>query len=136
MKITSITPWPPSCDYPIFRRNLSKLKKHIDQVIVGLTDQQHKVDLKKWLGKNLKAELVSMPSSMGKGDWRNVITHRMLKEVRNQWVLSLEQDFLIKDYDDFFSRVKTAARVNDVVTFQEGNRFHPGLLLCRKKALN
>lgn len=135
--ISAILSHPDSFDFPIFRNNLAELQKHVDEVIVCFT-QHGNNPLRDWLTQNMPG-VTFLSDEQGKqypGDWRNKSTNLMVDTAKGDWILSLEPDFFIRDYDFFFSKVKNAMKSNEVISFAENQRFHPAFLLCKREVLD
>lgn len=132
MKISAIISWPDSFDFPIFRKNLSLLQKEVDEIIVCF-NQHGNYSLRlflKDLMPNVKILDVENANGSYQGDWRNKSTKYMIDNATGDYILSLEQDFFIKDYPHFFNTVKNSK--TDIVCFMETNRMHPAFLLVKK----
>lgn len=137
--ISTIILWPDSFDFPLFRKNLTQLQQYVDEVIICFTSHGNH-SLKDWLRDNLPGcKLLDADMYQAQqygGDWRNKATNLMIDHAQGDWILSLEQDFLIKDYAHFFSTVKGTMDKHNVISFQENNRFHPAFFLVKKSELN
>lgn len=128
--------WPTSFDYPIFRKHLPELRDYVDEVVVCFT-VHGEYPLFNWVKDSVNSDVVwtsSLVTQYG-GDWRNEATHRLIKESKHDWLLFLEQDFFIKDFSTFFKKISTAMATHDVVSFLEGDRFHPAFFLVRREKL-
>jgi len=137
-KISVIVSWPDSFDFPIFRKNLSKLQEQVGQVMVCFNHHGNH-SLRDFLTKFMpEVKFLYVENSNYPGDWRNKSTKYMISQANNEYVLSMEQDFMISDYSHFFNTIKKSKK--DIVMFQEnnerGSRFHPAFLLCKKEYLD
>lgn len=140
MTISAIVSWPDGIDFPIFRQRIPKLLDHVDELIICFTRHGHK-DISPWIKDNIHNKKVFFVNSdlmnHHSGDWRNKSTKTLIDYANCEYVLSLEQDFLIKDYTYFFNRIKEdIGKRTEIVTFEEGNRFHPAFLLAKKSIIN
>lgn len=134
--ISAILSHPDSFDYPIYRKNLPLLLKEVDEVIVCFT-QHGNHPLRDWLRTNMPGvTFLDVENSNYPGDWRNKSTNYALDNAKGDWILSLEQDFFIKDYPHFFNTVKEATKKYEVITFHENQRFHPAFVLVKRDKLN
>jgi hypothetical protein len=139
-KIDALISWPESTDYPLFHLTLPKLTQFVQptvcitgqgdtpvmgDILVGMT--QHGCRLLR--GNKLSSDVYP-------GDWRNAAVNYMIDSSHNEWILSLEQDFFIKDYEKFFATIEQAMGAHDVIGFEEGNRYHPAFLLVKRSAVN
>jgi hypothetical protein len=137
MKLSAIISWPDSFDFPLFRRNLSKLQERVDEVILCFNSHGNH-SLRDWLRQNMPGVVfLDVEDCINKsGDWRNKSTNYMINSASGDWILSLEQDFFIKDYPHFFHTVKQAMDKHDVIMFEEGVRFHPACMFFTREVIN
>jgi hypothetical protein len=133
--ISVITCWPDSFDFPLFREHMSDLLGEVNEVVICFTSHGNH-SISDWIKANLKnVQFTTETDEYHNQDWRSRATNRMLDMIKGDWVLSLEQDFLITDYPLFFSKVKAAMADHDVITFTENDRYHPAFLLVRTELL-
>lgn len=133
--ISVITCWPNSFDFPLFRSSIPELLTHVDEVLICFTKHGNH-DLSDWIKKNLNGvRYFNEPENDHTQDWRSRSTNLMLNNVKGNWILSLEQDFMIYDYSHFFNKVKKAMETHDVVMFPEDQRYHPAFLMVKKDFL-
>lgn len=133
--ISVITCWPNSFDFPLFRSSMPDLLANVDEVLVCFTKHGNR-DLSAWIMKNLGGvRYFTEPEHDHTQDWRSRSTNLMIDNSKGDWVLSLEQDFIIKSYPHFFHIVKNAMEQNDVIMFPEDQRYHPAFLMVRKDFL-
>lgn len=133
--ISSITCNPTGFDYPIFRDNIYKLRQEVDEILICFTKHGN-VDLSGWIRTNMPAaRFFDEPQGDTSQDWRSRATNLMIDKANGDWILSLEQDFLITDYSHFFHTVKKAMQDHDVVMFREDQRYHPAFLLVKTDIL-
>lgn len=137
MNISTICLYPRGFDYPIFRSRLPQLSQYAEPVFC-FTDHG-KLNLTKWIQANVNGTFydVNQFETRGcRGDWRSKATNLIIDSTDSEWLLSIEQDFLIRDYPNFFEKVMDAMSRFDVITFAEGNRFHPAFLLIKRDVLD
>lgn len=135
--ISALISWPDSFDFPIFRSRLFLLQMYVDEIVICFTKHGNN-SLRQWLRENIGGvKFLDAENAPNKGgDWRNQSTNYMVDQSSGDILLFLEQDFLIKDHEKFFSGVAVALTIYDVVMFEETNRFHPACLFIRRNALN
>lgn len=128
--ISCLCIWPSGFDYPLFRDKLNELSTYVEDIVICFTSHGN-YNLKPWLRENIHGVrfLDSDTFSHHPGDWRNKATNMMIDYAQGDTLLFLEQDFLIESYPHFFPIVKNAG---SLVTFEEGERFHPAFLLVDK----
>lgn len=140
MKISVVVSWPSGFDFPIFRSKLPELLNHVHEVVICFTDHGS-YNLRPWLKENMKHERVKFldvnqyEANKFGGDWRNKSTNLAIENSTGDYILSLEQDFLINDYPHFFHIVDNFKYL-DVITFKENERFHPAFLLVKRSVLD
>lgn len=132
--------WPSGFDYPIFRKNLSKLVRQVDEILVCFTEHGD-LPLKGFLREQLAPfcrmfDVTQYQTNKYPGDWRNKATNLLIDQAHGDWILSLEQDFLIRDYDQFFRVIKDAMNTNEVISFEQAKRYHPAFCLASLEAIN
>lgn len=135
--ISTIILNPRGFDYPIFRARLPQLSKYANPVFC-FTDHGN-LNLTKWIKNNTPGTFFDVnqhETNKYHGDWRNKATNLIIDNTDSEWLLSIEQDFMIRNYDDFFSKILEAMSKTDVITFEEGIRFHPAFILVRRSVLN
>lgn len=128
--------WPDSFDYPLFRKNLPELQEKVDEVIICFTKHGNH-SLREWIKKNTSGVkfINEEDSSYIEGDWRNKATNYLIDKAKGDWILFLEQDFFIRDYDRFFEKVKQAQKTYGLISFKEADRFHPAFFLIERQIL-
>lgn len=135
--ISAIVSFPDSFDFPIFRSNLSRLRLFVDEIVICFTKHGN-YPMRDWFKENMPyCTFLNDEDARGyPGDWRNKSTNLMIDRSNGDWILSLEPDFFIRDYSDFFLKIKEAMQKYNVITFYEGQRFHPAFLLVKRGTLN
>jgi hypothetical protein len=134
--ISSITCWPTGFDYPLFRKDLGQLRREVDEVLICFTKHGN-YDLSGWVRDHVKhSTFFDEPADDHTQDWRSRATNLMLDNAKGDWILSIEQDFLITDYMYFFAKIRMVMDKCDVITFPEDQRYHPAFLLVRTDLLN
>lgn len=138
--ISALLPWPESTDYPYFRHSLPLLTQYVKPTIC-ITPQggipimgDLLLDLTEHGCQVLRSHQLS--SDTYPGDWRNAATNHMIDSTTGEWILFMEQDFFIHDYPLFFHTVQNALLGNDIIMFEEGNRYHPAFLLVKRELVD
>ncbi len=133
--ISIILSWPDSFDFPVWRSNVSKLRTYTKEIIVCFTSHGSN-PIKDWIRQVLPQctflDADTYQAQQYGGDWRNKSTNYMIDHASGEWILSLEPDFFIKDYEKFFTAVSEGMKTHNVITFEENQRFHPAFLLVKK----
>lgn len=129
--------WPTGFDFPIFRKHLPELKQYVDKVFVAFV-RHGKGDLSDWIVEDTDCDFFGFPNTdTYKGDWRNQATNFLIdmQAPSTDWLLFYEPDFFIRNYQHFFNKILTAMSTHDVISFLEGDRFHPAFFLVRREKL-
>lgn len=133
--ISVICCWPTGFDFPLFRQSMPELLNYVDEVLIGFTKHGN-YDLSGWIKAHLEGvRFFDDKCEDHSQDWRSRTTNLMLNQAKGDWILSLEQDFIIKSYPHFFHTVNKAMEKYDVIMFPEGLRFHPACLFVKKDLL-
>lgn len=131
MKPDLLVCWIKHCDYPIFRRFLRRHRDFFGKIIIYWSEHFREY----YFNESIEKDLESLPNiefiqnvdyKYGVEDWRNVATNIMLKRTNSEWVCSVEQDFIVKDWDKLFSAIQEAAKTYSALGFRgfEGQNWH------------
>lgn len=121
-------------DFPAFRYYVRNNRSLFSSVIVALSEHCGKLNLGDFIQGSMIADDVSVlaPLPFGRRDWRDVATHHALSKCSSEWILFIEQDFIIKNH----SLLETTLNGDHfLVGFNEGNRLHPAFLMIRRDIL-
>ena len=137
MEIDLIVCQPYHVDYPLFRHKLERYLDHVQHVYIALTQQtMPEPHYAQFIMDALPFVRFVKPSEKY-DDWRNNAVKDVLDNFsRSSHVLFIEQDFLIKDPNDFFYRILAAARQHDIVCYDENGRIHPAFALVKRELIN
>jgi len=134
MRIDLILCQPRHVDYPWFRFKLKEWRKYFDKVYIALT-QGLEPDISQFLIGDYKgARFIKSPKTDGLTDWRHLAVKDVLITFsQSEWVLFLEQDFLMTDH--FLESMCLNASIYryDLIYYQEDKRIHPAFCLARKE---
>ena len=142
MKPDVVLTWPRHADYPIFRAWLERERGHLGYVSVAFTEHHVGRDYRPYLRHELLlrvpgVHLVDAPREDGR-DWRDTAVNLALDRVHGDWVLFMEQDFIVTDDRAFREAiVRTTCSGSHVVGAGyvdrgDGDRLHPSCLLVRR----
>ena len=135
-----IITWPDNCDYPLYREWLAENRARFNQIIVVFTATNQEPRLMFWVAEKLRdigcLPLVSPMVPPG-ADWRNVAIHTGLPYPSSEWILFMEQDYVVTDNAGFWKIVDDALETNNkVIAHYEGERMHPAFLLIQRSLLD
>lgn len=127
-------------DYPIFRYILEKYRTKLDKIILYPSRHHGVIDLEEWSKKHLPAIWVERkPVDYGVEDWRQAETIPCLHHVSAEWVLFMEQDFFVDDWDKLWNDVYKAMETSDAIGWWNPTAapyLHPCFLLIKKSVLD
>lgn len=123
---------PSHVDYPLFRYNLKRFRRYFENVYITLTQDSITPDLRPFLIETMQdVTFVRPPEAADRPDWRDrAVREVLINFSKSEWVLFMEQDFLIKDAS-FFEKVLNTQE-HDAVLYMEGPRIHPAFALVRR----
>ena len=145
--------WHEACDYPIARRFLKRHRDFFGKIIIYFSKHFRQYVFTPFL-KEAMADLGNIvfldpiEYKYGEQDWRNISTNYMLKHSNSDWVCSVEQDFLAKDWDELLAGITEASKTYDLLGFKgqtgqnwhqepylSGHYVHPDLWFMKREAL-
>ena len=123
--------WPRHIDYPVARYNLARFKDNFSSIWIAFSEHHREIDLSNFIRAELPfANFVDVVRT--REDWRDDAVNNLLDKTENEeYILFLEQDFLIKD-QTFFDKV--FAEPHDFIYYKEEDRIHPAFS-CVKREL-
>ena len=148
-----IITWITACDYPIFRRWLKRHYSFFDEIIITWSEHFRHMKFDEFIEKSLSdiPNIKFIPFEeyeYGVYDWRNISSNRMLKHATGEWIISIEQDFITKDWNKLFDAVTEASKTYEILGFQghqgqashqepylTGNYVHPALFFIKRSLL-
>lgn len=128
IKPTVLCVWPKHIDFPLFRFNLERFRDYFDDIFISFTNHHQEHDYSNFIKDKLYFAKCSY-APRTEGDWRSDAVNQLLDLTTDkEYVLFLEQDFLIKD-ESFF---KIFNEKNDFIYYQEMGRIHPAFALVKR----
>lgn len=120
---------PTQVDFPLFRYNMKRYREYFNKVVISLFKGAGDPDYTaffKWSMKDL-ATITTTPDLPG--DWRNNSVNEMLQNfITSDYILFLEQDFLIRDRR-LLEVVLNGVMDYNTILYDEGGRTHPAFAL-------
>lgn len=134
MKPDAIICHPRDLLYPWWMDRMNKDRDLFDKVIIVMTQSNGDADYSSYILNNIERCTVIEKYDYDGIDWRQSALKRALVASGSEFVLFMEQDFLVEDgfWDEF---IKQGKEYNSV-GFVDGNRFHPACLLVRRDVLD
>jgi hypothetical protein len=137
MKFDVILAWPNNIDYPLWRQFVEQNPHYFNKLLIHFNDTHLDLDLssfvKAWF-KSIKTVPIEFFSTslVYKYDWRDQIVNLCLSASEGEFVWFTEQDFLIKDPADFFTKVSLRLNGGGLVSFKQNNRWHPACIFASR----
>lgn len=128
-------------DYPIYRQLIRKYRNKFNKVILYPSRHHGQVDLEEFLKRSLPETWVTghtIDWTTPNIDWRQAETEPCLELSSSEWILFLEQDFFVKDWDILFEQVESLMEESDLIGWWQDSAFsyvHPCFLLIKRSLL-
>lgn len=107
MKIDILTQYCIYNDYPLFRLNLARYRDHFNKVILYPSRHHGVIDLEAFAKKTIQETWVDpVAIDYGVEDWRQAETTPMLQHSDGDWLLFMEQDFFVDNWEKLFTDVE------------------------------
>lgn len=129
-------------DYPIFRRNLAKYRDKVQKIILYPSRHHGVIDLEEFARRVFPETWVTghvIDWTTPGIDWRQVETEPCLELSTAEWVLFMEQDFFVDDWDKFWDLIESAMPTSDMIGWWNQTAFsylHPCFLLIKRELLD
>ena len=130
-------------DYPLFRDWLGQYKWWFDEIIIYWDIAFRFPILSAFMQQSLSyipniKFLDPVERQLGVDDWRDKATNEMLKHVTGDWIISLEQDFVSKNWSKFFTNAESMMQVSDMFGFLNMTNspyIHPACFFIKRDLL-
>lgn len=129
-------------DYPMFRQLLTKYRSKFNKVILYPSRHHGVIDVEKFLEKELPETWVTghtIDWTTPGIDWRQAETEPCLALSDSEWILFMEQDFFVTDWDKLWTKVEEAMKTAELVGWWNETAFpyvHPCFLLIKRSVLD
>ena len=134
--------WIANCDYPLFRLWLEKHHTRFDEIIICF-DISFRFPI---FSSFMQSSLSHIPNikffdpvtrDLGNDDWRDKSTRFMVEQSTGDWLFSIEQDWVSKDWEKLFAVTEEAMKTNDLIGWWQpaGNYIHPAYWVMKREAL-
>lgn len=135
--IDVIITWPKGHDYPTFRQFIRDNSKYFTDIYVSFTWQGPNQDYRRFLKENFENVKYLQIEQHMQGDWRNNSVNLALDYSKADYVLFLEQDFLIYN-ENMIEKLTHYIPEYDFIYFLNSfdNRKHPAFILASRKLIN
>ena len=122
--------------YPWWMARMNKDRDLFKDIIIMITGGSTDTDYSNYIRGHLKHPTVIDKFEDDGTDWRNSAINEALKHSKADYVLFLEQDFLVVDgfFQTLFNKLQESHTSS--IGFRDGNRLHPACLLVRKNILD
>lgn len=128
-------------DYPIFRYNIGKHRDKFKKVILYPSRHHGVIDLEQFSRKHFpQATWVEpVPIDFGVEDWRQAETDPCILQSDAEWILFMEQDFFVDDWDKLFAYIEKTMPYTDAIGWWNETAFpylHPCFFLIKRELFN
>lgn len=137
MLVDVITCNPRDVLYPWWMARMNKDRDLFKDIIIMKTGGASDTNFSNYIRANVRHSTVVDKFVDDGKDWRNAAINEALKHSKADYVLFLEQDFLVVDgfFQALFDKLQTSGHTSSI-GFRDGNRLHPACLLVRKNILD
>jgi hypothetical protein len=108
-----------SVDYPLWRAWLAKYHSWFDEILIYFDVQYRHPFFWAFIQQNLSTIpnirfLDPVPYEYGVGDWRSTATNELVKQATGDWLISIEQDWFVIDWEALFKNMSGSMSVADM----------------------
>ena len=130
-------------DYPLWRAWLNKYYTWFDEIII-YWDLSFRFPI---LSAFMQESLSDIPNikfldpverDLGAEDWRHKGTTEMLKHATGDWIISIEQDFVSRNWNKFFTNAESMMQTSDMFGFLNMTNspyIHPACFFIKRDLL-
>lgn len=129
-------------DYPIFRYWMEKYKRNFKKIILFPSRHHGVIDLEDFHKKHISnvtwVKETDIDWTEPGIDWRQVETERCLKYSDADWILFIEQDFMVKDWELLFGILQKTMKNYEMIGWWNNTAYpymHPCFLLIKRELL-
>lgn len=129
-------------DYPIYRQLLAKYRDKFNKIILYPSRHHGVIDCEEFLKKTFPETWVTghtIDWTTPGIDWRQVETEPCVELSDAEWILFMEQDFFVDDWDKFWKDIEIAMKYSDMIGWWNPSVFpyiHPCFLLIKRELLD
>ncbi len=146
-----IISWPDSVDYPNWRSFIKKNRQRFANVFVVFTATNSEKNYVNFVSSSMSDDNITFlypphNSPLANShfeDWRNRSVNQALDLSKSEWVWFTEQDFIIKNNDEFWLNIYSLIKEFDVIGYREGqgegldmSRYHPACLFVKRQIID
>lgn len=132
---TVIVTQPTQIDFPLFRTNMFRFQQYFEEIIIDFFKGAEEPDYSGFWQGTMGDIATFVRTPQTGGDWRNNTVNDMLSMVKTEYVLFLEQDFLIRD-QRLLEVVLNGVMDYNTILYDEGGRTHPAFALVPTELIN
>jgi hypothetical protein len=133
-----INVWPRDVFHLPFVKRIGRDRNLFDKVITIISAGSPRHDYVQDISGCIPNSIVFEPDlihlTAGGKDWRNVCVNLALEKSTSEYILFVEQDFIVED--GFFGKLFKLSEGLDTVGFVDHNRLHPACILTKRESLN
>ena len=128
-------------DYPIYRQLLTKYRDKFNKIILYPSRHHGVIDMEEFMRRTFPETWVTgheIDWTTPNIDWRQAETEPCLELSDAEWILFMEQDFFVDDWDKLWKDVEKAMETSDMIGWWNETAFsyvHPCFLLIKRELL-
>lgn len=127
-------------DYPLWKKLLKKYRDKFGKIILYPSRHHGFIDQEEYLKATLPETWIDpVAIKYGVEDWRQAETDPLLVHSDAEWILFMEQDFFVDDWDKLWIKVEEAMKNSDAIGWWNETAFpylHPCFLLIKREILD
>ena len=132
--------WPATQDYPLFRHNLTKIKKYFKTLNIYFTENYSARKIDDFIKYALKeisgvTFFQARKPLLATEDWADVAFREIFNHTSSKWFMSLHPDIFFRDWGKLFTTLEKAEE-NDLIGFPYVEKIiSPYLFLMKRESL-
>ena len=128
-------------DNPLFRQFLTKYRNKFNKIILYASRHHGVIDLEDFWREQVKETWIStnIDWTTPNIDWREVETLPCLEQSNSEWILFMEADFFVDDWDKLWDDIEKVMGEGDLIGWWNETNFpyiHPCFLLIKRELLD
>ena len=130
------------CLYPIWMRTLRKYRDFFGEIIIHFSEHNRQPYFDHYIHSQLNdlgiTFLDQAPINWSDQDWRDVATKEMLKHSKSDWIVSIEQDWLVRDWDKFLNMCTENMKLCDLFGWMNPSQkpyIHPACFFAKRDVI-
>ncbi|HHT9145254.1 MAG TPA: hypothetical protein ACFYD4_06165 [Candidatus Wunengus sp. YC61] len=131
------------CYYPMWMDFIMRYHDRFNKIIIHFSEHNRQPYFDHFIHSRLGpisnvVLLDQAPIEWGLEDWRNIATKEMLKYSHSEWVASIEQDWLCRDWDKLFTLCDEQIKTSDMfgwMNMTNAPYIHPAFFFAKRQII-